>query len=148
MPTWVKVVLGILLVGLVILLAGAMLAARWVRSRADNLRKQGEVLVAEAKEFGRGKDAEACIGESLTRLRACQGFICEAKTKIFLQNCLEAADVQTEVCSAVPAPTEILATARWQITQCQQRGWGENQRCMRTMGGLQAYCAEKGAAPP
>jgi hypothetical protein len=141
MPAWVKVVLAMILIGMVLLLVGAMVAARWVRTRADNLKKQGEVLTAEAKAFGTGKPGEACVSESLTRLRACQGFICEAKAKVFLQKCLTAANQTPDVCTGVPPPTEILASARWQIESCQRRGWRDNQRCMRLLGGLQAHCA-------
>lgn len=142
MPAWVKVVLGIILVGFVLLLVGAIIAARWVRTRADNLKKQGEALIAEAQEFGRGKDADACVVETLERLRACEGFICEAKAKVFLQKCLTTANVKPELCRGIPPQSEIMASARWQIAECERRGWGNNQRCMRTIGALQMYCAE------
>ena len=141
MPTWVKVVLVIVLVGFVAIVAGAIVAARWVRSQGASLKEQGKIVAAEAEKFGRGQDPEVCVTESLNRLRSCPGFICEAKIKMFMAGCLQAANDRTELCTGVPPPMEILQSARWQLVECERRGWGNNQRCTRTMGGLQAVCA-------
>jgi hypothetical protein len=143
MPTWVKVVLIIVLVGFVVLVAGVIVAARWVRSRGESLKEEGKALVAEAREFGRGKDGEACLAESFTRLKACDGFICEAKVKIFLQGCLETATVSPEFCAGVPPPSEIMKTVRYQLAECERRGMANSKPCTRLMGGVQAYCASR-----
>ncbi|MEO8382779.1 MAG: hypothetical protein ABI779_24185, partial [Acidobacteriota bacterium] len=140
MPTWVKVVLVIVVVGFLAIVAGAILAARWVRSQGASLEKQGKALAVEAEKFGRGQDPEVCVTESLNRLRSCPGFICEAKVKLFLNGCVQAANDRTKLCAGVPSPTEIMQSARWQLAECERRGWGNNQRCTRMMGGLQPLC--------
>jgi hypothetical protein len=142
MPTWVKVVLVIVVVGFLAIVAGVIVAARWVRSQGASLQEQGKALAEDAEAFGRDKEPEACVAESLTRLKACPGFICEAKIKIFLTACLQAANDKTELCTGVPPPTEIMESARWQIAECDRRGWGNSQRCTRTVSTVQMHCVE------
>jgi hypothetical protein len=140
MPTWVKVVLIVVLVGFVLLVAGVLIAARWVKGQAAQLEKQGKATIAEARAFGEGKDGEACIAESLTRLKSASGFIGEAKVKVFLQHCLETATVSPATCEGVPEPAEIMDSARWTLAECGRRGFGNDQRCGRVLGALQVHC--------
>jgi len=143
MPTWVKVVLIIFLVGFVVLVAGIIIAARWVRSQGASLQTEGKALMAEAQEYGKGKDGEACVDESFRRLKTCNGFICEARVKIFLQACLPSATVPPEFCEGVPKPSEIMATVRYQLGECEKRGMTNDKPCTRLIAGVQAYCATK-----
>lgn len=140
MPTWVKVVLIVVLVGFVVLAAGIVIAARWVKSRGAALKEQGKAVIAEGKAFGQGKDGEACVAEALNRLKTAPGFIGEAKVKVFLQHCLSTATVAPETCEGVPSPTEIMDTARWTLDECAKRGLANNQRCTRLIGALQVHC--------
>jgi hypothetical protein len=141
MPTWVKVVLVIVLVGFVLLAAGIVIAARWVKSQQAALQEQGKRVIAEAKAFGAGKDGEACVAEALQRVQAASGFIGEAKVKVFLQHCLSAANVAPRMCDGVPAPAEIMNAARWTLDECARRGKPNDQRCTRLIGALQMHCA-------
>lgn len=143
MPTWVKVVLVVVVAGFLALVAGVIVAARWVRSQGATLQEKGKAVAEEAEAFGRDQEPEACVAESLIRLKACDGFICEAKIKIFLTTCLQAANDKSELCSGVPPPTEIMQSARWQLAECERRGWGNNQRCTRTISAVQLHCAEQ-----
>lgn len=140
MPKWVKVVLIVVIVGFVLVVAGVVVAARWIKRQGTVLKQQGEAVIAEARTFGEGKDGEACIAESLNRLKTSSGFIEEAKVKVFLQHCLGAATVDPKLCEGVPKPTEIMATAQWTLDECTRRGWANNQRCARVIGALQMHC--------
>lgn len=140
MPTWVKVVLIIVIVGFVMLVLGIVLAARWVRTKGERLSEEGKAMAAEGQKFGEAKDAEACLAESLNRMKNCSGFICEAKIKLFLDNCLQTATVPPELCSTIPKQTAILDSARWQLEECERRGWKNNQRCTRLVQQLQLHC--------
>lgn len=143
MPRWVKVVLIVVLVGFVVLVAGVVIAARWVRAKGARLQEQGKVLVTEGENYGRGKEADACVTESLNRLRTCPGFICETKVKVFLTSCFGTANPATELCKGTPPPTELMEGARWQMAECQRRGFsGTDQRCMRTLSTVQVHCSQ------
>ena len=141
MPTWVKVVLVVVIAGFLLLVAGVVIFARWVKAQGAQLQEQGKATIAEAEAFGRGKDGEACVAEALERMKTADGFIGEAKTKVFLQHCLGTATVAPQTCEGVPAPTEILKTAQWTVDECARRGYPNNQRCTRLIGALQVHCA-------
>lgn len=143
MPTWVKVVLVVVIVGFIGVAVAVVMAARWVKSRGAELERGARATVEEAERFGRGKDADACVAEALTRVRACDGFICEAKTNAFLQTCLRVSNVPAAFCNGVPKPTEIMQTARWQLAECARRGARDDQRCARLIGALQTYCSQR-----
>ena len=136
MPTWVKVVLAIVIVGFVLLVAGIIVAARWVKSQAPAL----DVAMKEAEAFGKGKDGEACIAETLNRLRASDGIVAETKTKLFLQHCLASATVAPETCQGVPGLTEFMKLGQWSVDECKRRGWANDQRCIRVIGAVPAHC--------
>jgi hypothetical protein len=141
MPTWAKVLLIVLVAGILCTGVAVFLGIRWARRGIRQIRQDGPRLVAEAQDFGRGKDGEACVAESLSRLGRCDGFICEAKTKLFLANCLSTATIPSEFCKDVPRHGEILKTATWAQTECSRRGFSDVQRCTRVIIAIQEHCA-------
>jgi hypothetical protein len=70
MPTWLKVVLGIVAALFLILAALAFLGYRWVKTHASDLKADAAKIKAEAAAFARDKDADACIGESAPACRS------------------------------------------------------------------------------
>lgn len=142
-PKWVKIALVVVVVLFVATMALVVIAARWAKSQARTLEKQAQVLKAEATEFGRGKDAEACVAESLRRVRECTGFLCEARAKVFMRTCVREAAVPDEFCAGVPGPAELIAVGKWQVDECARRGLGNDRRCVGVIGEIPLYCAER-----
>jgi hypothetical protein len=140
MPTWGKVVLVVIVGGILCVGVAVFFGLRWARREFGQLRQDGPRLVAEGKHFGRGKDGEACVAESLTRLNRCDGFICEAKTRMFLTSCLSTANVTPALCEGVPRHGEILKTATWSQSECARRGANDVQRCTRMITAIQDHC--------
>ena len=143
MPTWLKVLLVILLAGAILLGIAVFVGIRWIKSQGSALQEQGKAAATEAREFGRGKTAALCMNEAFVRLRACDGFICEAKVNVFLQGCLETADVPPDFCKGVPPREEIMASARWTIAECTKADMAGEQPCNRLMRAVQDYCHPK-----
>lgn len=142
MPTWLKILLLIFLAGLLLLIAAGYIGYRWIRSHEGELRDMNEKAVAEAQEFARGKDADACIAETLARGDRCgpMDMFCEVKAKIFLENCLEVATLPKDFCDRVPKQTSIMASVRWQMDECGRRGHPNEQRCTRLLASVQKHC--------
>jgi hypothetical protein len=141
MPTWAKVLLILFVGGIICAGVAVYFGIRWARREFHQIRNDGPRLVREAQDFGRGKDGEACVVESLTRLDRCDGFICEAKTKMFLTTCLTTANVTADFCKDVPRHGEIMKTATWAQAECSRRGASDQQRCTRLITGLQDRCS-------
>jgi hypothetical protein len=143
MPAWLKVILLILVIGIALAVLAVFLGIRWFRSHEGELREQGRAVVAEGQDFGRGKDAEACVAESFARLKRCDGFICEAKTKVFLQHCVSTSNVPPAFCEGVPRRSEILASATWALEECARRRLANDRPCTRLVGALQEACEKR-----
>jgi hypothetical protein len=141
MPTWAKVLLTLLFVGIVVAGVAVFFGIRWARREFRQIRNDAPRMVAEAQDFGRGKEGEACVVESLKRLNQCDGFICEAKTKMFLANCLTTANITEDFCQGVPRHGEILKTAAWAQAECARRNASDGQRCARMITGIQDHCS-------
>jgi hypothetical protein len=140
MPAWAKVLLVVIVVGILVSGVALFFGIRWARREFGQLRKEGPSLVADAQDFGRGKDGEACVVEALARLSRCDGFPCEVRTKVFLNSSLSTANVTEDFCKGVPKPTEIFATATWAQSECARRGLPGSQRCTRLITGIQERC--------
>ena len=141
MPTWAKVLLIVLVAGILCAGVAIFFGIRWARREFGQIQKDGPRMVADAQDFGRGKDGDACVAESLSRLARCDGFICEAKQKMFLMNCLSTATIAPEFCKDVPRHGEILKTATWAQAECARRGANDITRCTRVITGIQDHCS-------
>ena len=141
MPRWAKVVLVVVVVLFTAVAAAAVLAARWVKSQVRDVA----AVADEAMTFARGRDAEACVAESLNRVRRCSvmGAVCQGKAKAFMRTCLRSAAVAPAICASVPKPSEFMAAGQWQVEECTRRGWATDQRCIGIIGEIPLYCAEQ-----
>jgi hypothetical protein len=142
MPGWLKVVIGVFLVLTILGGVGAFFAVRWLRGEAASMKEAAEAMDREARAFAQGKNAEACVAESLARVDRCGGgVLCQVKTRVFLSRCLAAVEVPADFCADVP--TGITAAAKWQADECARRGRPNDQACMQVMMGLVEYCRPK-----
>ena len=141
MPTWLKVILIVVAAMVAILFAAGYVGYRWIASHKGEFEAQAAQVRTDATAFSQGKDANACIEETLTRADRCDGIICEAKTKLFLGVCLEKTGVPAEVCTTLPKRTDFMASAKWALAECARRGRPNDQRCTRMITALQEQCA-------
>jgi hypothetical protein len=118
LPTWVKLVLvfgalGVLTCGLIV--GGA---AWWFDANKASLRAAGEQQQAEARAFAQDHDADACVAESLRRLRASSGFMNEVRHRVFLSTCLHQTQRRPDFCAGVPARGSVIAATAWSLEFC------------------------------
>ena len=142
MPVWLKILLIIFLVGLIIVATAIFVGYRWVKSHEGELREMGAKTEHEGQEFGRGKDAEACVVEGLARTTSCpqMNMVCQVKASVFFQSCLQTATIPPGFCEGVPKQLNIMATVKWQMSECARLGHPNDQRCTRFMTTLQKQC--------
>ena len=145
MPTWLKILLAIFLVFILLAVGMMFLGYRWFRAHGHEIREGAEKSVAEAKEFGRDKDANACVAEALNRGDKCGAFgmMCEVRTGLFMKNCIDVAARPPDFCRNVPRMTNILATVGWAKDECARRGHPNEQRCARLLQTVQRVCEEQ-----
>lgn len=143
MPTWLKVLLGIVAFGFALVAVGIFLAYRWFQDNAPELRQKAQSVAAEGEQFARGRDANACVDEALARLDRSGGFMDQVALQLFLTSCLQHAAPSPELCTNVPAPTEIRKTMQWSVAECARRGRPNSQRCGQLLGAIQEHCAKR-----
>ena len=141
MPTWLKIVLAFVGIGLV---GGGLVIGGfvwWVSANKDDLAREGKAAMTEGTEYGRTHTKGECVDEGLRRLDACGsvGFVCEATNKMRMQACVRAS-TQGDVCEGVPGRDEIMKGAMWASDECRRRGRAGSQPCGRLMQGVQEVC--------
>ena len=120
----------------------------WVMANKDRLVSESRDTMAEAKAFAESHDQDACVGEGLRKVAACDGFMCEAQTKIFTTFCLQQAEPTPGFCDGVPPTSEIMNTSRWVVAECERRGKKGNQRCSRLVQAVPEVCHGSRQAQP
>jgi hypothetical protein len=131
----------LIVAGAVVLLVALLIAgfAWWLSSNKDELKAMGDQIKAEATGFGQGRNGEACLAEGLRQLAACDGFMCSAKTRVFLAACLEAAEPSPNLCKGAPSSDSFVDSVKWRRHQCAQVHLDTND-CQSLFGEIQDFC--------
>src|SRR5438270_13222035 len=93
MPGWLKLVLGLVALGIVgigLLVGGVVW---WASKNQDRLREEGQAAQSEGEIFGRTHTNGQCVEEAGTGVTACGAIncMCEARTKIRRASCMAGA---------------------------------------------------------
>jgi hypothetical protein len=144
-PTWLKIVLVAMAVVLAFVASGVILVVRYARRHQTQWEQAADTALKDGERFGRGKDLDACVVESLARLDKCAvlAVTCESDARVFLQHCTLTAKMPADFCKDIPKQSEILRTANWAQHQCATRGARDVPRCTRIVTALQDYCGER-----
>ncbi len=149
MPTWLKVLLVVFLAIIALIAGGIFVGYHIFQANRGRLVEQGRQLRQEGEAYGHGRDAQACVGESLRRLQSSAAFTNEVRARLFLNGCLSTAAEPPAFCESVPRHSEIAAAAEWTINECRNRDAGEISRCSRLMQEVLQYCDRvKSRNPP
>ena len=128
-------VLALVLVG--------VLAYRWIKARGPELMERGKATQTDARKFAEGKQSKDCVEEGLRRVRETKDFFGMIDSRLFVDECLRAADEPADFCSNVP--TGVLKGAMWTNEQCANRGMQGNQGCTGIYQSVMEHCRGKAA---
>lgn len=137
MPTWAKVLLTIVAIGIALMIAAGFVGYHWFMKNKDQLLATRN----EGIEFGKGKDSSACVDAALTKLTG--GLTGGINAKIYIEGCLTTATPSTSFCADVPPPTEIMKAAQWSVDQCRKRGVKDQQGCTQVMQSVAQFCQKQ-----
>ena len=146
MPTWLKVVLVMVGIGIAAVLAVGLGGYWWFSKNKDRLVEMGARAKADAEKFAPTRGSAECIDEAFVRLDAADGIMGEAEVRVFLEACLGLARPAPNLCDDVPSRSEIVSSAGWAISQCATLGYAGSQPCTRLLQSVQAHCERKGKA--
>jgi hypothetical protein len=148
MPTWLKVLLALVVAGIlgVVLLAGG--AVWWARENKGKLLDDVRAAAADGDAFGRAHSQGDCIEDGLARIKSCgqAGFLCEANVKLRLTSCLSVA-APDGACERAPRGMEALKDAFAGNAECVRHGQAGSRACASLMQGLAQACAQARPSP-
>ena len=148
MPTWLKVVIGLLLVcllGVVVLVGGIYYVGKKYGPQFVAGAKQGE---KEGRDFGGGTDNKGCVDEGIARSRKAEGITDMMKSSVFVRSCLDASRPTPNFCDDVPGVFEITKTIQWRKDQCRQHGMEGAPGCDQLFQQVQQYCVKRDFGEP
>jgi hypothetical protein len=140
MPTWLKVILALLVVG-VLCVAGLIGAGYYVwKQHGPQFVANVERGEKEGRTFGAQTDNDGCVDEGVKRFRDAAGITDFMKHGIFVRSCLEHSRETPGFCEAVPGPFEITKTIKWRKEQCERHDLSEAQQCGQLFQQVQQFC--------
>jgi hypothetical protein len=147
MPTWVKVVLIIVIVvgvlGIAAVVAGLLVARRY----GPELIQENKQAMDEGQEYGRRTDDVGCLNEAVARQARVTGFRDMLKNNFFTRSCLEVARPTPGFCEGVPRRLEFMKGVAWQAQQCKRYGLGPETQCSQFFQQIQQFCEERDRTP-
>lgn len=147
MPTWLKIVLIIVAIGLLSLTAIGFGGYWWLNSNKARFEEIGKRAKADAAQFAATHDGAQCLQEALRRLNGTDGIMAQAEVKVFLSTCMDEARESPGMCDGVPPSGEIMRTATWAVARCTQLGRSGDQPCSQLVTAIQKHCDKRGQQP-
>jgi len=129
----VKITLIILLT--LFILAGVLAAVGYFGwNKFSNLIEE-EFKAGEI--FGKGKNVDICLIESLKRLKNCEGLTCEVQAQGFYDTCIRISRKPPGFCDDFPSRESSL---KIRIRLCKNKGYPDDPACIKLAGEVQKYC--------
>jgi len=139
MQTWVKVVIGTAVAGVLVLGVAIGVGVYWWRNNGREIVAQTKEASTRGADLGLTTDNEGCVA-AVERSDTAQGrFRDMIFTGAFFSSCLQKSRPTPGFCKDVPPRTERLETERWQKRECPTEARGR-VHCAMVLGGVQAYC--------
>lgn len=120
-------------------------AVWWFSANKERFVELGKASDSEAREFSKDHDQEACVGEGLRKLDACDGagggLVCRTAANVFAQSCVAHAQPGASVCEDAPAEGQIMKTVEYARAQCVKRArQPDDQTCSQLMQAVARGC--------
>ena len=143
MPTWLKVLLIILLVGILLVVGVIAAAGFWFYRNKDALVAKTKAIAEEGRSFGEKTDNQGCVNQTISRYKADPGFTSAISNSIFMRICLDASRDTAGFCDDVPKQREFMKAAQWKKDECQRAGLERDTHCPNLLTPIQQFCEEK-----
>jgi hypothetical protein len=147
MPKWAKVLLIIAAVFVLLLAALVGFGVYLWRQHGPQLIENAQKAGAEAREFGKGKDNQACLEEAVSRHKRAEGFGELIGLSLFLDGCLDVSEPTEGFCDGVPSQTSFIKSAQWQAEQCTKYGLSQEKQCGQIFVQVQKHCDARSGGP-
>jgi hypothetical protein len=151
MPTWLKVLLILLAIGVVSVIAffvAIIGGLAWFAANADEIKKNHAIARQEGHELGQSHDTHACLTDGIAHEKKCGifGMRCMDANAYRVWTCVDAAPDRDDFCAKIPAKSEMSKSTQWYLSECRKLDRLGSQPCQRVLMDAQQGC-EQGEIP-
>ena len=101
-----------------------------------------EAAQDDARAFAAHADEAACVAETVSRLEACDGFVCGSEANYFIWECLRHGEPTEDFCRGIPDPEEEANDFEWAKDRC-QTVQAEEGTCAAALYRIQQHCYDR-----
>lgn len=134
-----KILLSLLLAGVVVVGATAMLLWRYIDGHKDGWMQAGQTALRDGAHAGEMRDDAQCVEDAFVQLRK-DDSLGGLHTRLWIKGCLGASRPADGTCTTVPRADEVVGSVRWMTTFCAAHGFANNNGCNGLAQELQAHC--------
>ncbi|HET6232933.1 MAG TPA: hypothetical protein VFE05_22845 [Longimicrobiaceae bacterium] len=128
---------GVVLLVILVGVAGSY----WWKKNGKQIMAAGDAAKVEGAAAAKGTDEQGCVTQALARAGKHTDLSSAMASGGFVDGCLKGESrPSAELCAGVPAPTEIMATARWPQDKCRAMQPTE-PACVPVMQEVARFCA-------
>lgn len=140
-----KILVSLLLAGVVVVGAAAMLLWRYIDGHKDGWMQAGQTALRDGAHAGETRDDAQCVDEAFLQLRK-DDSLGGLHTRLWIKGCLGASRPADGTCADVPRVDEVVGSIRWMTAFCASRGFANNNGCNGLAQELQAHCTALAAS--
>ncbi len=133
-----------IIVGVLVLITVAAVGGGywWWKSSGKDYIQSAAKDYDEARKAGLSMDEQACLDRSVAIVKTPDGQTISGAIRngLVLKGCLQTSKVVPPFCNGVPAKTEFVASATWEVNTCSKLG-ATGQFCQQLVREMATYCA-------
>lgn len=134
-----KILLSLLLAGVVVVGAAAMLLWRYIDGHKHGWLEASKTALQEGARAGATMDDAGCVEAGFARLRE-DDSLGGLHSRLWFKGCLDASRPADGTCANVPRVDEVVTSVRWIGTFCAARGMAGQGGCNGLAQELQTHC--------
>lgn len=113
----------------------------WTHSGKDFLESAGNDY-EDALKSGASMNEQACYERAVATMKSPDGqsFGAAIRNGVTMKGCLQTSKLSPSFCTGIPAQSEIMASAAWEVSTCAKIGAG-GQLCQSLVREVPRYCS-------
>jgi hypothetical protein len=133
-----------IIVGVLVLITAAAIGGGywWWNSSGKEFIESAGKDYDDARKAGRGMNEQACLDRSVAVVKTPDGQTISGAIRngVALKGCLQTSRIVPPFCDGVPAKTEFVASATWEVNTCSKLG-ATGQFCQQLVREMATYCS-------
>jgi len=138
-----RIILIVFAVLAVLVMIGAASAVWFVARNADGWVEQGKGRMEAGQVAGAALDSAGCVAQAMADYKRDTGPISAVAVRLWLDGCLQTAEVDTGICPELKANTTLRRVGEliaWRQTFCARHGLATDQNCQQLTVGIEEFC--------